>query len=79
MPQVHPLYVCVCVGFSDTKRGHGHRNDEAEERRSHFGMTKTDFEWIQRSKTLIQNEMSNRRGRNVNVRCLANFNEIISQ
>lgn len=62
----------VQTGDSDTRqeyRGRRKQNN-LEERKEHFGMTKADFEWIQHSKTLILDEIAARRGRNVNVRSL---------
>jgi hypothetical protein len=65
----------VQTGDSDTRQQHSEnrKQNTAEERDNHFGMTKDDFEWIQRSKLRIQDELAARRGRNINVRLFIIF------
>jgi hypothetical protein len=57
--------------ISDSDGGDG--GDESKERMLHYGMTKADFDWVQSTWSLIQQELAGRRGHELNVRNVLSY------
>lgn len=57
----------MCHAEISDDDGNSDGGDELTERMLHYGMTKADFDWVQSTWSLIQQELASRRGHELNV------------